>query len=553
MQAAPRTSVRPVPARLAASPDPSSSPAITPTRRRFRVPHEAVALVAYTLAAFALTANTWRGPAHYIVGRWGDPAQYLWTLSWGPFALSHHLNPFFSTYLNAPEGFNAMWNTPPLSSFVMWPATAAFGPIVSFNLMTTLSFALSAWAMYLALSRITGSATAAGCGGVLYGFGPYMIVQGQTHVALALQVMPPLLLILLHDALVRRQWRARWVGLGIGALLAGQLMTYTEPLVTDCIGTLAILLPLALFNWRRVREAAGHALRVACIAIASAAVLSLPALRTLLFGAQRWPNTVLHPPNIFVIDLLNFVMPTDAHALGSAAASATVNHFTGLKDEWAGYLGVPLLAFLLFGVVRFWRRRAFLIVAIAGLITATLSLGPSLHVGGIDKAIPLPGALFSHIPLVDNLLPARLALMTDFFAALLLAMTMAALAARYTRHWQRAGVLAVTAAVLVPLFPALPYPRASAATPAFFTSSAVDQIPSGSTVLVAPYPNPGYAPELWQVEAGMRFRMPGGYVWVPDGNGGISASTPSVLGTVMANIGHGESEPPLTRVPNEPC
>jgi hypothetical protein len=82
-------------------------------------------------------------------------------------------------------------------------------------------------------------------------------------------------------------------------------------------------------------------------------------------------------------------------------------------------------------------------------------------------------------------------------------------------------------AVLVTLAPSLPFRSTRLPVPAYFTSSEPDRIPAGSVVMVAPVAR-GDRPwvQLWQAEAGMRFRMEGGYLLVPGPHGRASFSGP---------------------------
>ena len=49
-------------------------------------------------------------------------------------ALATHQNPFFSTFLNAPDGVNLAWETAsPLLAVLVWPIDALFGPVAGYN------------------------------------------------------------------------------------------------------------------------------------------------------------------------------------------------------------------------------------------------------------------------------------------------------------------------------------------------------------------------------------------------------------------------------------
>ena len=88
----------------------------------------------------------------------------------------------------------------------MAPVTSLFGPVVSYNLLTTLGFAFAAWIMTLALRRFTQGWISAAVGGLVYGFSPYMFSQALGHVGLNFQIVTPLLLLLAHEAVVRQKW-----------------------------------------------------------------------------------------------------------------------------------------------------------------------------------------------------------------------------------------------------------------------------------------------------------------------------------------------------------
>jgi hypothetical protein len=79
---------------------------------------------------------------------------------------------------------------------------------------------------------------------------------------------------------------------------------------------------------------------------------------------------------------------------------------------------------------------------------------------------------------------------------------------------------ALSLVLLVPLLPDNFVQSVPVRTSNYFASSAVKEIPAGATVL--PYPYPYYSTNvamLWQMASDMRFRMPGGEVYVPGPSG----------------------------------
>jgi hypothetical protein len=92
--------------------------------------------------------------------------------------------------------------------------------------------------------------------------------------------------------------------------------------------------------------------------------------------------------------------------------------------------------------------------------------------------------------------------------------------------------------VVVALLPRYPFPTTEHMAPAFFTANGAHAIPGGAVVLAAPYPNVSHPePMLRQVEAGMRFKLVGGYFTGPDAAGKSSnVPAPSATYTAMTSV-----------------
>jgi len=88
---------------------------------------------------------------------WTDPQFYAWSLRWWPYAVSHGINPLFSRQIGAPGGYDLAWaSTTPSVDLLMWPVTAAFGVVVSYNIVLLVVPPVSAWAAFIAARRLTG-------------------------------------------------------------------------------------------------------------------------------------------------------------------------------------------------------------------------------------------------------------------------------------------------------------------------------------------------------------------------------------------------------------
>jgi len=537
-------------------------------------------LLGFLGLSVALFAGTWRAPTSSMAGTGTeDIGIIVWFLRWIPFALGHAQNPLLSTYLNAPHGVNSMWNASmPVAGLVMWPFTSTLGPIFSYNLLVTLAVALSAWCAYLAARRYVESPLAAALAGLLYGFSPYMIAQSQGHLHVTLAFIPPLMLLVFDEILVRQRRSARWMGVVLGLLAACQLLLAEELLATEALtAVLGIALLITLYP-RRLPAHRRHALTALGVAAACFLALAAVPIAFQFFGPQHVTGAV-QIRNAYVSDLLGFVVPTAHQQFAPAAAVGLTAGFSGYSSEWDAYLGVPMIAILIYASVRLWTRPLVRVTSTLLLALAILSLGTTLHIAGQWTAVPV-GALALMAPLVrrvipvrfglyvfpatwvglvaapilSSALPARLMLYVFLFAGLLLAVLvdtptlpspasggglMRALAGR-------GGLLKtlLIGAALLPLIPRLPFPAEPVDVPSFFTGGGVRQLPQGSVALVLPYARLANSSAMvWQAAADMRFRMPEAYALLP---GPSFSSPPTATGSLMRMIELGEEPPALT-------
>ncbi|HJW61009.1 MAG TPA: hypothetical protein VJ931_15385, partial [Actinomycetota bacterium] len=228
------------------------------------------------------------------------------------------------------------------------------------------------------------------------------------------------------------------------------------------------------------------------------------------------------------------------------AAIRLGDRFEGNKET---YLGIPLLLVAV-AVVVARRRDAFVRVGFALLVVCLLlSLGARLRVGGQPTGVVLPWTAMEALPLLQNMVPSRLALLTALFAGLLLAAALEGLWRRGGWGWR--GLAVVTAvASLAAIAPPEPFTaREVVATPPFFSGADVRALPRDGVALVVPFPRRGRVNEamVWQAEAGMWFKMPGGYFVGPDPAGGTRHDAPPTTTSVILNrIQRGRRPPELT-------
>ena len=505
-----------------------------------------LALAGFLALAVWLLGSTWRSPTtRTLGGALGDPGVFTWFLRWTPFAVGRHISPFYSDWLNHPTGVNLMWNTwVPLPGLLLAPLTHAFGPVLSLNVLLTLAYGLSAWSAYLAIHRYVPNHGAAAAGGLVYGFSPVMIGHAH-HPNLILAFLLPWLFVLVDEVVVRQRWSPVWLGAVLGLVAAAQLLIGEELLVATGLLAAVLVVVLAVMCPREVPGRAGNAAAAVAVSLLVFAPLAYLPLKAQLTGPARVHSDIT-PEARGSSDLLAVITPNRLSAIAPEAAIRLGDRFTGTKET---YLGVPILVVALAVLVarrqRLVVRAGFAMLAVCLL----LSLGARLRIGGRPTGVPLPWTAVEGLPLVQNMVPSRLAVFTALFAGLLLAAAVDGLWRLGGWAWRALAVL-TAAAVLAALVPPEPFRAPPVlATPAFFADGGVRGLPRDGVALVVPFPRAGRRNEamVWQAEAGMWFKMPGGYFVGPDPGGGARHDAPPTTTSVILNrIQRGRRPPELT-------
>jgi hypothetical protein len=461
--------------------------------------------------------------ASHVVGcACGDAVQQAWFLHWVAFALGNGHNPIFSTYLNAPDGANLAVNTSmPLLGILGWPMTSLSNSIAAYNLLLRLSLALSALSMYLVLRGYVRSRAAAFVGALLFGFSPYMLAEGRLHVFLVFLPLLPPLIPLTDRWLVRADRSPYRCGALIGLVLGLEMWISAELAAVFVIFAVIALIPLAI----RHRELVRSRLPLLPGGLGAAAIVG-----SLVGGYVIWmlvagPQRPVGPPHSvanldsFHADLLSAILPSRPQLFRPPLLHDVGEQFVrGVVHENGFYLGIPLLALLVVGAVRLRRHALVSSFAMLGVISFVLGLGTRLTVANHVTPIPLPVAAITRVPLLQEVGPTRFALAIQLAASVLLALELDRILQRPILNGIRrpTALVGVSLVVLVPLAPNGFVKSVDVRVPDYFSSSAVTEIPNGATVLPYPYPYyTGNVAMLWQIASHMRFRIPGGEVYVP--------------------------------------
>ena len=470
---------------------------------------------AAALALYLILSIGWFGipvvrhPAHTYVGFGADPASFVWLISWWPHALLHGLNPFVTHDLWAPSGFNLAGTTGvPGPSLVMLPITKTLGPVVSYNVISLLAPALSAWTAYLLCRHVTGRFWPSLVGGYLFGFSAYEVGHMLGHPNLTLVFLIPVCVLLVLARLEGRLSVRRFVLLLALCLLFQFLISAEVSLTLAVFGVLALGLAVAFAPWDRKMMLAKTGLM-----IGGAYVLAGVALTPYLyyFFAHRSTDIPVYPfyPSLYSIDLVNPIVPTLITRFGQQDMAAVASKLAGNISEQSAYLGLPVLAMLFMFAVTQWKRwtARFLLALLALVFVA--ALGPILHVAG-TTSVAMPWRVMLHLPLVKYALPSRFMVYAFLAVAMMSAMW---LSHPSSHRLARFGLAVISVAFLLPNWGS-PIWHTSADTPPFFSTSMYRRyLAPGENVLVIPFGSNGNS-MLWQAQTDLYFRMPEGYLTV---------------------------------------
>jgi hypothetical protein len=472
----------------------------------------------YLWLATLLHAGALSDLRHRVLCSCGDQPQTDWYLAWTPHAVLSGRVPWTTDYLNVPHGVNLMWNTLlPLPGLLFAPVTLLVSPMATHTLLSVASFAGSATSMWWVVRRWAPWPPARFAAGLLYGFSPYLVAQGAGHLNLQLVMLPPLVLLLADEVLVRQRRRPWVAGALLGLVALAQLLTAEEVLASTLVVACAGVLVLALQQRQRITPIR---LRRAAVGLGTAAALLSVVAAWPLWVQFFGPGRVTAPvqdASRYAADVLGLVVPTTHQLLG---ISETATWGANISEN-GSYLGLPLVMALCLLAWRFRVVPAMRFAAALGVVAWVLSLGERLHVAGSQYGVTLPFDLISQVPVLHNMSAVRLSLYVVLCAAVVLAIGMDRLHAQgwFDRHRLPAAVVVVTC--LLPLVPSGLYSYTDADTPAYFTSGAVNRIPDGAVAFTYPVPRfPGSAPMEWQAQSGFRYRSLGGYVISRDSDGG---------------------------------
>lgn len=432
-------------------------------------------------------------------------------------------NPLFSDRQNFPEGVNLMANAAVTGLGIpLAPLTLALDAHVTFFVVELLGLAGTAAAWYWFLRRRGLVRPAAAVGGWVTGFAPAMVSHANGHPNFVALFLIPVII----DRVLRLAEGDRRVrdGVVLGLLVAWQLFIGEEPLLLAAMGMFVVGLVLA--GRRRldiVRALPGVGIGAAvCFAL-----VAFP-LWWQFAGPQSY-TSIFHPPGGNDLAALwgRATRTVGTDPWSSAALSMN-------RTEENAFFGIPLLLLAGAIVLVLIRRPVIQALAALAIVASWLSLGEEVLLRGRPTGIPSLWSLFDELPILENVLPTRFAMIAIPALAGLLAVGIdAAFRASPLADddaaevdlpgWHpRVGGWVVMAAAAVALLPILPTPLQvdpRPVVPTFFTGDAWRDWSHGGSILAVPPTDIVDARAFdWQLAADtMAFPIVEGYFVGPNG------------------------------------
>ncbi|HEX2771998.1 MAG TPA: hypothetical protein VHN18_06160 [Micromonosporaceae bacterium] len=427
--------------------------------------------------------------------------------------------------LNAPDGVNLMANTTVIALGVLFsPVTLAFGAPTTFAILAAGNLAATAIAWYLLFARTLGAhRAAAAIGGAFCGFAPGMLSQTNSHLHMTAQWLVPAMVWMVVRLLRAAdpegrpggvdRYRVVTSGVGLAWLVALQTFVGEEVLFLTALTLVVVTIGYAAtrprFAWRVLPGFAAGML----VAVTLGA-LTLTHPLWFQFAGPQGVSDGIFSPDYFSADLASWW----AIAPLSLAGTAESARLTTGPAEYNTFLGWPLL--LVVGATALWQIRRPLVVAClaAGLLMASLSLGPTVVVDGVRTGVTGPYVHLLGRPVVDGALPMRFALaLIPLIATILVVAVDRAL--RSDRRPVRLLVPAAVVAALLPIAPT-PLPTADRQPVSRYIADGHwrDCAPPGGVLVPVPLPTPNQPEAMrWATAADIGFGLPEGFFIGPYG------------------------------------
>jgi hypothetical protein len=448
-----------------------------------------------------------------------DPQIFIWSYRWWPYAIMHGLNPLYTTQIGAPAGYNLAAWTPsaPAPALLMWPITALWGPVVSFNLTLLLAPPASAWATFVATRRLTKRFWASLFAGTVYGFTLYEVAHnssGQVNVCVTLLFPLMVYLVLLWwDGTLGRTGFMIWMAVA----LALEFYTFSEAYFdVTMVGAAALLIGIAVAR-RDTRRKVVRLAGLTAIGFVGSLVLASPYL---IYELRNMPKGLTRNSPNFELHIVGLILPRADRMWGLPTSLIAFSR----ANPNAGYVGIPMLVLLLLFAFYAWSNRVARLLVLTFAVTILLGLGSTFD---WDKQplFSLPWGALWNLPIASSVETDRFILFGFLVLAFVVALWLAAPARSRLVAVARWGLVVLALAVVFantsPLAetvaPPLQFKEAVASLhpedelPGFITEGLYKQYLTPGEIVVF-LSHRGNAGMLFQAETDFYFRVAGGFI-----------------------------------------
>ncbi|MHB8362029.1 MAG: hypothetical protein ACYDBX_00195 [Patescibacteria group bacterium] len=406
-----------------------------------------------------------------ITGIGPDTKLFIWFLQWWPYAIFHGINPFISYVTNVPYGVNIAWTTSiPFLSLIFYPITYIGGVYISYNLIVLLSFPLAAFTMFLLSLEFTNKKYIAFIGGLIFGFSPYMIAQGSSHIDLSFIAIVPLIYLIFIKFLkcdFKKEKIYKYSILFSLLVLIQVLISLEIAFTSICF----LILGLAIYSLFKKIEYK-IILRFFILSFIIIGVIFLPYAYFMFFGAFR-PHGHLFTPGSYSTDFLSIIFPTPILRLsGSVFQSITSSYSNGNLSEITGYISIPFMMVIVIATIRYWENMKIKILSILFFIAIILSFGPYLIIDGIKTKVPMPWIIFYKLPIFSSIITERLSLYGFLFGGLIFVVFFDQYLSKKINIKKISIFLIFTLGIIIFYLPKIPLYTTKLYTPQFFTNRA---------------------------------------------------------------------------------
>jgi hypothetical protein len=368
------------------------------------------------------------------------------------------------------------------------PLQSVLGLVAVGNAIMIGGLALAAYLACLLAYRVTADWPAALLGGAIFAGAPIVTanLQGHLYVISGLPCLPLYVLCLL--AALDRPSTA--TALAAAAAFSVSMLAYWYDAVFLALFT-AVIVPVRLIDARDrldIRRLAAAAAIFAAVVIPVALAVLLPfALRGNQIAPPAPLQSSIDEMRQWSVDLVAFFLPAYDHWLAGPLVRPTRARLGGNFTLQTAYLGYTTLALATVALARAARSVARP-WAIAAVVFFVLALGPYLHFGGAERAVPLPLSVIHEVPPISGVRDLSMYVVPLMLCLALLAAIGFQIATSGRTQGARTAAAAAAFALVAAEYAIVPFPLFPARVPSAYAAIASDG--GAGTVLELPLTTP---------------------------------------------------------------